>query len=110
LNFITRNGFYDKLIRPFNENGYEIEQVQEEIREICSFFGVRAVYVKGSVPTDKVLIEKCDINIPLFNLEDFNCEKYPHSIQDPEDEVRFFAQWILSKMPDIAKSIRNSVI
>lgn len=106
LNFINRNGFYAKTIRPHNENGYEIKHVQEEIQEICSFFGVQAVYVKGNVPTDKLLLEKCDKNIALFNLEDFKCEKYLHSVHDPEDEVRYFAQWIPEKIPDMEKCIR----
>jgi hypothetical protein len=47
LNFINRNGFYDKIIWPCNENGNEIKHVQEKIQEIYSFFSVQAVYVKS---------------------------------------------------------------
>ena len=51
------------------------------------FFGAEAVYVKGNIPMDKLLIAESDKHIPLFNFEDFCCEKYLHSIHDQEDEI-----------------------
>jgi hypothetical protein len=67
------------------------------------FFSVQAVYVKRNMPTDKLLLGKCDKDIPLFNLEDFKYEIYLHSAHDPEDEVRYFAQWVPEKIPDTEK-------
>ena len=60
-----------------------------------------AIFVK-----DRLLIAECDKHIPLFKLEDFNCEKYlhsihdPDSIHDPEDQVQYFAQRMPEKIPD----------
>ena len=54
-----------------------------------AFFGVQALYIKGILPTDKILVVECDKHISLFNLEDFRCEKYPHSIHHPEDSSTF---------------------
>jgi hypothetical protein len=56
LNFINRNCFYDKILRPRNENGYEIKHAQEEIQEICSFSSVQAIYVKENMLTDKLIL------------------------------------------------------
>jgi hypothetical protein len=67
---------------------------------------VQAIYVKENMLTDKLILWKCDKDIPLFNLEDFKCEKYLHSVNDPEDEDRYFAQLVLEKIPDIEKCIR----
>ena len=107
LRYINRLGFYDRVITPLNNTGQELRNVQEEVSEICSFFGVEALYVKGNVPTDKVLIQKCDPRIPLFNLEEFKCPKFEGGYHRPEDEVRFFAQWIPKNIPDREKSIRH---
>jgi hypothetical protein len=90
LRRINGLGLYDRKIKPFNKNAIELKHVQEEVREICSFFGVKALYGKGNVPTNKLMILECDINIPLFSLEDFGWEKYPNVIHRPIDEERFF--------------------
>jgi hypothetical protein len=74
--------------------------------KFAAFFGVKALYVKGIVPTDKLMILEYDINIPLFNLEDFGCEKYPNAIHRPIDEVRFFMQWVPEKIPHVDKCVR----
>ena len=68
---------------------------------------VEALYAKGNAPTDKVLIQKCDPRIPLFNLEEFKSPKFEGAYHRPEDEVRFFAQWIPKDIPDRDKSIRH---
>jgi len=63
-------------------------------------FGVQAVYVK-----DNILIAEYDKHIPLFNLKGFSCEKYLNSVHDPEDEVQYFAQWVIENIPDKEKCI-----
>ena len=88
---INKLGLYDRVISPFYDEGKDLSVVQEEVREICSFFYVTALYAKGNVPTDILLIDKCKSDITIFNLEDFNCEKFPSKIHNPEDEVRFFS-------------------
>ena len=58
------------------------------------------LYVKGNVPTEKLLLVKFDKHILLFNLEDFKCEKYQNSIHHPEDEARCFSEWVPEKVSD----------
>ena len=70
-------------------------------------FGVEAVYVKGNVPKDKVLIQKRDPRIPLFNLEEFKCPKFEEAYHRPEGKVRFFTLWIPKDIPDRDKCIRH---
>ena len=53
-----------------------------------------------------LLAAECDKHIPLFNFEDFSCEKYLHLIHDPKDEFPYFAQWVPEKIPDKEKRIR----
>jgi hypothetical protein len=101
-------GSYNRTIHPSYNNGKDLSYVQEEVREICCFFGVTALYVKGNVPSDKLLIEKCKSDIPLFNLEDFGCEKFPGKIHNPEDEVRFFSKWIPIHIPSRNMCVRYS--
>ena len=55
--------------------------------------------MKGNILTDKLLIVKCKSDIPLFNLEDFNCEIFPNKIHNPEDEVQFFSRWVPIDIP-----------
>ena len=72
--------------------------------------GVQAVYVKGYAPMNKLLIVEFDKHIPSFNLEDFIWEKYLLSIHDPEDKVRYFAQWMPEKILDKRKMYHISEI
>ena len=69
LQIINKLDLYNRVIPPFYEGGKDLSTVQQEVGEICSFFGVTALYVKGNVPTDKLLIVKCKSDFPLFNLE-----------------------------------------
>jgi hypothetical protein len=67
---------------------------------------VTALCVKGIVPTDKLLIVKSKSDIPLFNLEDFNIEKYPNKIHGPEDEIQFISRWVPIDIPSRDTCIR----
>ena len=106
LYFINKIGLYNRMILPSYNKGKDLSYVQEEVREICCFFGVTALYTKGNVPTDKLLIEKCKSDIPLFNLEDFSCEIFPSKIHSPEDEVRFFSKWVPIDIPSRNMCVR----
>ena len=79
---------------------------KRKLEEYVFFFGVIALYAKGNVPTDKLLIDKCKSDIPIFNLEDFNCEVFPSKIHNPEDEVRFFSRWVPINIPSRNMCIR----
>ena len=85
-------GFYEQVIKPYNERGIELKAIQEEVKEICNFFGAKVLFVRGNSPTDKILIEKCEPKILLFNLEQFNCPRLEGTHHQPENEVRYFTQ------------------
>ena len=38
----------------YNKGSKELNSFHEEVRQICNFFGVKALYVKGIVPIGKV--------------------------------------------------------
>ena len=66
------------------------------------------MFVKGNVPTDKLLIVKSKPNILQFNLEDIECPKYLYRIHNLEDEVRFFNAWIPRHIPSRNTCVRHS--
>ena len=52
---------------------------------------MEALYIKGNVPSNKLLIKNCDPRIPVFNLEEFKYPKLEGAYLCPEDEAKFFA-------------------
>ena len=103
LRHMNRLGFYDPVIAKLNKT----VTVQDEVREICKFSEVEALYVKGNVPRDKVLIKNSDLKIPFFNLGKLNCLRFEGSYHFPEDEVRFFARWTPRAILDRDKCIQH---
>ena len=43
---INKLGVYDRVILPFYDERKDLSVVQEEVREICSFFDATALYAK----------------------------------------------------------------
>ena len=66
--------------------------VRKRVRGICHDYAMR-VYAKGMTLENSVFYGELE----LYDLEDYNCPKFPFPIHDPLQECRFFAQFV----PDI---------
>jgi len=69
---MNRLGFYDRVIEPYDKRGEELSTVQEEVEEIYNSFRVEALYVKGNMPTNKLLFQSMTLKFHFLIYKSLN--------------------------------------